>query len=90
MSSQLSHILNDNPDLRDHTLLEEALLPYKGRKYGWLTIKREGSIVLSHALLESLHLRSGSIRSSDIAFTMGAFGPLVERAKQFEGDIPCF
>lgn len=31
-----------------------------------------------------------SIRSSDIAFTMGAKGPLWERAKHFDGEIPLF
>lgn len=28
-----------------------------------------------------------SIRSSDIAFTMGAKGPLLEKARNFQGDI---
>ena len=31
-----------------------------------------------------------SIRSSDIAFTMGAKGPLLEKAKNYEGSIPQF
>ena len=30
------------------------------------------------------------IRSSDIAFTMGAKGPLLEKADQFEGEIPLY
>lgn len=29
-----------------------------------------------------------SIRSSDIAFTMGAKGPLLEKAQSYEGEIP--
>ena len=31
-----------------------------------------------------------SIRSSDIAFTMGAKGPLLERANHFDGELPLF
>ena len=31
-----------------------------------------------------------SIRSSDIAFTMGAKGPLLERAKNYDGEIPVY
>jgi len=31
-----------------------------------------------------------SIRSSDIAFTMGAKGQLWEKAKHFDGEIPLF
>ena len=31
-----------------------------------------------------------SIRSSDIAFTMGAKWPLLEKAKNYEGMIPQF
>ena len=30
------------------------------------------------------------IRSSDIAFTMGARGPLLERARAYPGEIPAF
>lgn len=31
-----------------------------------------------------------SIRSSDIAFTMGAKGPLLEKVAYFGGEIPLF
>ena len=41
-----------------------------------------------------LHLKTGMqllcIRSSDIAFTMGAKGPLLEKADQFEDEIPLY
>ena len=45
-------------------------------------------------MLAFLNLTSGmrllSIRSSDIAFTMGAKRPLLERAAGFDGKIPMF
>lgn len=31
-----------------------------------------------------------SIRSSDIAFTMGAKGPLLKKAKKYKGEMPVF
>ena len=41
-----------------------------------------------------LNLKTGmlllSIRSSNIAFTMGATGPLLERADNYEGEIPLY
>lgn len=45
-------------------------------------------------IMAFLGLKSGvrllSIRSSDIAFTMGAKGPLLEKAEHFDGEIPTF
>ena len=35
-------------------------------------------------------MRLRSIRSSDIAFTMGARGPLLEKADRYDGVIPKF
>ena len=44
--------------------------------------------------MEQLQLTPGlvllAIRSSDIAFTMGARGPLLERARAYPGEIPAF
>ena len=46
---------------------------------------------LPHSTLAVLELQFGmellSIRSSDIAFTMGAKGPLLEKAHNFQGSI---
>lgn len=66
-------------------------MQYKGRKYAWLDINKNGVIKLPHNTSEVLELQSGmdllSIRSSDIAFTMGAKGPLLEKARNFQGSI---
>lgn len=44
-------------------------MQYKGRKYAWLDIDKNGVIKLPHSTLEVLELQSGmellSIRSSD-------------------------
>jgi len=51
-------------------------------------------IHLTEDMMDFLRLRPGmallSIRSSDIAFTMGAKGPLLEKSEVFEGTIPVF
>ena len=45
-------------------------------------------------MLAFLQLEPGmrllSIRSSDIAFTMGAKGPLLEKSAHFQGEMPLF
>jgi len=89
--SKLGHILTDLPDLRDCRTAPGALVPYKGRAYCWLPITPEGVLTLPEALLAGLGLCVGmallAIRSSDIAFTMGAKGPLLERAAAYPGEI---
>lgn len=48
-------------------------------------------IKIPQSTLSALNLQSGmellSIRSSDIAFAMGAKGLLLEKARNFQGDI---
>jgi len=57
-------------------------------------ITDEGKIVLTDEMMSFLRIESGmkllSIRSSDIAFTMGAYGRLVEESKKHEDEIPVF
>lgn len=56
-----------------------------------LTLKANGTIILTSDLMNELDLCIGtellSIRSSDIAFTMGAKGPLLEKAHNYTGKI---
>ncbi len=89
--SKLKHILEDCPALRDGLLSAGEFIQYKGRKYTWIGIDGNGVIKLPQSTLEVLELQSGmellSIRSSDIAFTMGAKGPLLEKAHNFHGEI---
>lgn len=90
-NSKLKHILEECPKLRDCQLSEDEFIQYKGRKYAWLGINKSGVIKMPQSTLSVLNLQSGmellSIRSSDIAFTMGAKGPLLEKAYNFQGDI---
>lgn len=89
--SKLKHILEECPELRDCVLSEGEFIQYKGRKYAWLDIDKNGVIKLPHSTLAVLDLQSGmelmSIRSSDIAFTMGAKGSLLQKAHSFQGEI---
>lgn len=94
LPSKIGHILKENPPLCDYALPEGELMPYKGRKYGWAAISTEGILKLNERTLQDLELSVGMellcIRSSDIAFTLGAKGPLLERAKNFQGEIEVF
>ena len=90
-SSKLRHILTDNPALQNYQTTEGEFIKYKGRSYCWVNISENGIIELNREMMNFLDLKSGmellSIRSSDIAFTMGAKGPLLEKAKNYEGEI---
>ena len=92
--SKLGHILTDNPALQNYQTAESEFVKYKGRSYCWVRISENGVIQLNQQILDFLHLKVGmellSIRSSDIAFTMGATGPLLERADNYEGEIKIF
>lgn len=69
-------------------------IKYKGRAYCWTPISEEGQIHLTEEMTTFLAVKPGmellSIRSSDIAFTMGAKGPLLEKAEHYNGEIPSF
>lgn len=93
--SKLGHILEALPELTGGRPADLGrLLPYKGRSYAWFPLSREGSVRLPQYTLETLGLRAGdrlmSIRSSDIAFTMGARGPLIEKGNGYPGQIEVF
>ncbi len=92
--SKLGHILTDIPKLLNYTSGYGQFIKYKGRSYCWVDITETGQIVLTKEMMDFLRLEPNmqllSIRSSDIAFTMGAKGPLLERAEAYEGDIPIF
>ena len=91
--SKLNHILKENPDLADRSLKEGELISYKGRKYGLLTLKNNG-VHLSPSLMQTLDIKVGdkllAIRSSDIAFTLGAKGALIQKAYEYKGEIAIF
>lgn len=91
LPSQLGFILRDCSDLCEYRAVECQFFPYKGRSYGWASISDEGTIHLSDGVLSFLGLSIGmsllSIRSSDIAFTMGAKGPLLEKSNRYSGII---
>ncbi len=92
--SKLGHILTDIPQLANDSAPPGTFLRYKGRFYCWTGITGNGEIVLTDEMMELLKLAPGMrllcIRSSNIAFTMGAMGPLLERAAHFRGAIPEF
>ena len=94
LPSKLGHILTETPSLLHYDVPAGTFLPYKGRSYSWTAISKTGEITLAEEMMAFLHLKPGmrllSIRGSNIAFTMGAKGPLLERAAHFDGEIPLF
>lgn len=91
--SKLQHILKENQTLADRSLKEGELISYKGRKYSWLTLKN-GGVRLSDSLMQTLDIKTRdkllAIRSSDIAFTLGVRGTLIQKAREYSGEIEVF
>lgn len=91
--SKLGHILRALPALAAGSLEPGVLLPYKGRLYGAAPLA-QGRILLAPGHTKAFGLSPGArllcIRSSDIAFTLGAKGPLWDRAGRYAGEIPMF
>lgn len=89
--SKLGHILTENPDLQNYRTAEGEFVPYKGRSYCWVSISQNGIIKLNQEMMNFLNLKIGmellSIRSSNIAFTMGAKGILLEKSYSYNGII---
>ena len=94
LPSKLGHILTGTPALLHYEAPSCLVLPYKGRAYCWAEISVAGEVRLTEEMLEFLRLTPGMrllcIRSSDIAFTMGEKGPLLEKAAHFGGEMPVF
>ena len=93
-NSKIGNILTDSPSLCDYRTGEGEFVKYKGRLYCWVSIFNNGKIQLNQPMLNTLEIKVGkkllSIRSSDIAFCMGARGQLVERAENYQGEIEIY
>ncbi|MEF9921051.1 MAG: hypothetical protein RSC93_11545 [Erysipelotrichaceae bacterium] len=92
--SKIGDILIENPELNDYIIEEGKFIHYKGRGYCWCAISKDGTLRLSQEMMDTLELKKGlkllSIRSSDIAFTMGVRGPLLDKAHEYRGKIQVF
>ena len=94
--SKLGHILDDTPPLLDYSAGSGEFIKYKGRSYCWVEISQEGQILLTKKMMDFLKVRPGmellSIRSSDIAvYEYGSIKvPLLEKAENYDGEIPLF
>jgi hypothetical protein len=92
--SALKDILIVHSELTYDGIQEGVFVKYKGRLYCWLSISEQGILTLTKDIVEVLELSKGqkllSIRGSNIAFVMGAKGPVIERAQDYTGTIPVF
>ena len=94
LPSKLGHILTENHALLNYTAECGKFIQYKGRAYCWIDISQTGQIFLTREMMNFLNIKPDmqllSIRSSNIAFTMGATCPLLDKADSYKGDIPLF
>lgn len=93
-TSIMRGVFKVHPALANYTAPTGALLPYKGRLYGWCPVSPEGSVGPAPAALQTLGLATGvrllAIRSSNIAITLGQRGTLIEAAQTHSGSIPIY
>ena len=89
--SKIGNILKDTVELAEYKIPPGEFVKYKGRYYCWAEITKTGTVFLTSDMMKQFDLETGmkllSIRSSDIAFTMGAKGPLMKKARNYEGEI---
>jgi len=89
--SILNNVFIEYNDLGNYKTREGDFYQYKSRKYAWIKIDKDGIIYLNKAILNNLSLKINdkllSIRSSNIAFMMGAKGPLINEANKYNGII---
>ncbi len=92
--SKIGNILRENKSLCDYELPKGVFIKYKGRYYCWTDITNEGKFSLDIEMMKMFDLEIGTkllcIRSSNIAFTMGLKGTLMERARNYDGIIDIF
>ncbi|WP_032122485.1 hypothetical protein [Clostridium amazonitimonense] len=92
--SKIGNILKDTAKLCNYELAQGEFVKYKGRLYCWLNISSDGKIQITPNMMNTLEINIGdkllSIRGSDIGFTMGAKGPLLEKAENFHGEIEIY
>jgi hypothetical protein len=92
--SALKDLLVVHSELINDGIQEGTFIKYKGRLYCWLSISENGELTLTRNIIEMLEISKKqkllSIRGSDIAFVMGAKGPLIQRAQEYIGQISVF
>jgi len=93
-NSEIGEVLREIPQLDSYAVPEGSFAKWKGRLYCWLAISTEGTIRLTDEIFQGLSIKKGDrllcIRGSDIAFVMGAKGPLVELASSSKSQIDVY
>ena len=83
--SEISGILQNNPELAYLQIAEGKTVKFKGRHYCWIRLRDHGQIVLPPHTRQKFEVKSGDnllvIRGSNIAFVMAIRGPIIEKAK---------
>jgi hypothetical protein len=94
LNSKLSSLTSKLGDVFDYRTEKEELIFYNDRFFTWTNIDEKGSIRLNKKTLDYLELKVSErllvIRSSSLAFTLGAKGPIFERVAASKAEIKVF
>lgn len=94
LNSKLSSLTHKLQEVFEYQTEKEELIFYNDRFYAWTNIDEEGRIRLNKKTLDYLELKVSErllvIRSSSLAFTLGAKGPIFERVAASKAEIKVF
>ena len=91
--SRMASVLTDNPKLSGFQIEEGKVIPYKGRRFCWISYMGNGEIMLQQHTRAAYEIKTGDhllvIRGSNVGFAMAAKGPIIETAR-LHPEIPVF
>ena len=94
LNSKLSSLTHKLQEVFEYRTEKEELIFYNDRFYAWTNIDEEGRIRLNKKTLDYLELKVSErllvIRSSSLAFTLGAKGPVFERVALSKTEIEVY
>ena len=86
--SIMNEILEKNPILADYKTSEGEIIKIKRKKFCWVSIQKDGSIILPQMTMKGYDIKAGdyllSVRGSNFAIGFVARGPIFHEAKKHE------
>ncbi len=84
--SSLKNVLDNNPLLAEYKTPEGDIIKISRKKYCWVSIQKDGCIILPQNTMKSYRIKPGdylvSIRGSNLAIGFVARGPIYQEAKK--------
>jgi hypothetical protein len=87
-NSTLKDILDKNPLLAEYKIPEGEVMRINRKKYCWVSIQKDGSIILPQKTMKGYEINPGdyllSVRGSNLAIGFVARGPIYFEARRYQ------